>query len=176
MFEGFQYISEHGILRRHDYRDYHKSKGSCDLGPEGTGRRAAIRDIGYVEHDGRVNDELKELLNRQPISIGMRTTGMLQMYSGGIMTESFLHCSSTNNEVNHGVLLIGYGTSDPHDKDTRGCRDYWIIRNSWGGNWGEHGMFKLCADGLGSQETPMGTCLVNKYSVWPTMDKSDIEE
>jgi len=36
-------------------------------------------------------------------------------------------------------------------------------------------MFRLCADGLGTSSTPLGTCLVNKYAVWPTMDKSDIE-
>jgi len=34
---------------------------------------------------------------------------------------------------------------------------------------------KLCSDGLGSKDTPLGTCLVNKYAVWPTMDKNDID-
>lgn len=39
----------------------------------------------------------------------MRTTAYMNAYSGGIMTEDMLRCSSTENEVNHGVLLVGYG-------------------------------------------------------------------
>jgi len=39
----------------------------------------------------------------------MYTTGILAAYKGGVMTEDFLHCSYTDREVNHGVLLVGYG-------------------------------------------------------------------
>ena len=98
------------------------------------------------------------------------------------MTERHLRCSDKNVEVNHGVLLVGYGSrgdgasnaSEEH-VDNGKCNDYWIVRNSWGGNWGEEGFFKLCADGLGSDETPLGTCLINKYATWPTMDMADID-
>ena len=136
-----------------------------------------------MEHDGRTNEELKELLQTQPISIGVKIAPRMQQYSSGIMTEKWLKCSSPKNEVNHGVLLVGYGSVGDGSSDksgeralSGGCNNYWIIRNSWGSNWGEEGFFKLCADGLGSDETPLGTCLVNKYSVWPTMNKADIEE
>lgn len=40
----------------------------------------------------------------------MRTTGSLSGYSSGILTESYLRCSDTSNEVNHGILIVGYGT------------------------------------------------------------------
>lgn len=77
--------------------------------------------------------------------------------------------------MSHAVLIVGYGqTADEeiHDGD---CDEYWILRNSWGKNWGEEGFFKLCADNPGSEETPLGTCLINKYAVWPTWDMNDIE-
>lgn len=90
------------------------------------------------------------------------------------MTENYLHCSNTKNEVNHGVLLVGYGSVTNEQVHYGQCKDYWIVRNSWGPNWGENGFFKLCADGVGSSETPMGTCLINKYATWPTMNKDDI--
>ena len=102
-------------------------------------------------------------------------------YHDGVLTEKYLRCSDADNEVNHGVLLVGYGhVGDSSGSDSgvnKGkCIDYWIVRNSWGSSWGQEGFFKMCADGVGSQETPLGTCLINKYATWPTMDINDVEE
>jgi hypothetical protein len=51
-------------------------------------------------------------------------------YSSGIV-------DSCCDGLNHGVLLVGYGT----DKATNS--DYWVVKNSWGGGWGEKGFFRL---------------------------------
>lgn len=134
-----------------------------------------MQNIGYVEHDRRTNAQLREILQWNPVSMSMYTTGMLGAYSSGILTEDFLRCSYTGNEVNHGVVMVGYGTVGPNDRVRGRCKEYWIIRNSWGPNWGEEGFLRICADGAGTKKTPYGTCLVNKYATWPTMDPSDID-
>lgn len=98
-------------------------------------------------------------------------------YRDGILTEKYLRCSDTDKEVNHGVLLVGYGKLGDTDDSYRGsyCEEYWIVRNSWGPHWGDHGFFKLCADEVGTVAAPLGTCLINKYATWPTMDINDID-
>lgn len=63
-----------------------------------------------------------------PISIGVDATSW-QTYSGGILTD----CTST--EVDHGVLAVGY--------DTAYSTPYWIIKNSWGADWGEEGYIRV---------------------------------
>src|ERR1035437_9449371 len=97
----------------------------------------------------------------------MYASGMLSGYSKGIVTEDFLKCSNPTNNVNHGVTLVGYGTVQPDDRVHGECEKYWIIRNSWGRDWGEEGTFRICMDGAGEEETPFGTCHVNQYAAWP---------
>lgn len=46
--------------------------------------------------------------------------------------RSGLFRSCRRTTMNHGVLVIGY------DIDYRG-RDYWIVKNSWGSDWGDEG-------------------------------------
>jgi len=37
--------------------------------------------------------------------------------------------------VNHAVVAVGYGNEDG--------MDYWLIKNSWGADWGDNGFFRM---------------------------------
>ncbi|XP_063002301.1 cathepsin W [Elgaria multicarinata webbii] len=61
----------------------------------------------------------------------------LQHYQNGIV--KIKECDGTA-WPDHAVLIVGYGEENPHRP---GAKNYWIIQNSWGTNWGEKGYFRL---------------------------------
>lgn len=74
-------------------------------------------------------------------------------------------CSNPEKrEVNHAITIVGYGISD-----RKGCSEYWLVKNSWGTNWGHDGHFKFCADRNG-KDAEFGGCQIASYIMWPTMD------
>jgi cathepsin F len=81
-----------------------------------------------------------------PLSVAINSV-MLQYYTGGIMTWDAYNCSPY--VLDHGVALVGYGTENG--------LNYWIVRNSWGANWGEGGYFRIARG--------YGTCGINQYVV-----------
>jgi cathepsin X len=81
-----------------------------------------------------------EIINRGPISWGIRNTQGFTDYQKGVYSESL----PGKLELTHEVSLVGWGVSEDGT-------EYWIGRNSWGTYWGEQGFFriKMHEDNLG---------------------------
>ncbi len=52
-------------------------------------------------------------------------------YESGI----FSGCNQTNPDLDHGVVLVGYGEENG--------QGYWLVRNSWNANYGEQGYIRI---------------------------------
>lgn len=58
--------------------------------------------------------------------------------------------------LDHGVAVVGYGTENGVD--------HWIVRNSWGTSWGEHGYIRMERN---VAETFAGKCGIAMQSSYP---------
>lgn len=85
-----------------------------------------VNNVNCYE-DNSVATVKKYLNSVGPLAISVDATDF-QMYDSGI-----LKCRG--QQLDHGVLLVGYGTENG--------QDYWIVKNSWGKNWGESGFVRV---------------------------------
>ncbi|XP_070506917.1 cathepsin L-like proteinase isoform X2 [Chironomus tepperi] len=75
------------------------------------------------------------LATNGPMSVAIFVNESLIQYSSGIYND-VVSCG-TNISPNHAVLLVGFGV-DPITN-----LSYFILKNSWGTDWGEGGYFRM---------------------------------
>jgi cathepsin H len=73
------------------------------------------------------------LYEHGPVSITFEVVNGFRDYKTGVYVSDV--CKNTPLDVNHAVLAVGYGTENGVD--------YWIVKNSWGVEWGDEGFFKI---------------------------------
>jgi KDEL-tailed cysteine endopeptidase len=102
------------------------------------------------------DNAMMTILSQQPVSIAIEADQKaFQLYKSGIFSET----CGTN--LDHGVLLVGYGTTGLDSGD------YYIMKNSWGVSWGESGYMRL---GRGLQyNNGSGQCGLLMEGSYPTL-------
>mmetsp|Transcript_24312 Transcript_24312/g.39426 ORF Transcript_24312/g.39426 Transcript_24312/m.39426 type:complete len:310 (+) Transcript_24312:352-1281(+) len=126
-----QFCGDHGDL----FCNASTTKGQGPSGVCNSESWLKSKRLGMVRSWKRLSSN-ETVLKHQMATIGPLSTVMnaswLQFYRRGISNPLFCNPKSKT----HAVLLVGFGV----DKKQR---SYWIVKNSWGPDWGEKGFFRM---------------------------------
>jgi C1A family cysteine protease len=94
------------------------------------GLPVAVTVSGFKDVPTNSQVALMTAVVQQPVAVAIEADeNNFQFYSSGVLTKA----CGTN--LDHGVLLVGYGTT--------GGLDYYKVKNSWGSSWGMKGYVLL---------------------------------
>jgi len=125
MDDAFQWIVKNGGIGSEASYQYTARDGTCKKVPP-------VSQIqGFKDIPRGSESSLLSAVNDRPVSIAIEADqSSFQHYKSGVFT------GPCGKNLDHGVLLVGYGT------DATGG-DYWRVKNSWGTSWGDSGYIRL---------------------------------
>ncbi len=125
----FKYIKDNGGIDNEESYPYEADDNSCRYRSNDIG----ASDVGFTDLPSGDENALKAALATiGPVSVAIDASqASFLFYSKGIYDDP--DCNPEN--LDHGVLAVGYGTEDG--------QDYWLVKNSWGSDWGENGYVKI---------------------------------
>jgi len=132
MDDAFQFIIDNkGICSEASY-PYKAVDEKCQTTCTPVATISSFADVAFDEKNPNDDTALMAAVQKGPVSIAIEADQpIFQMYTGGVISGP-----SCGTQLDHGVLLVGYGT------DAK-LGDYWIVKNSWNAQWGEKGYVRL---------------------------------
>ncbi|GMI87735.1 cysteine endopeptidase 1 [Hibiscus trionum] len=149
MEQAFEFIKQSDGLTTEKNYPYEAKDESCDSSRMNS--PVVIID-GYEMVPEKDEKALMKAVAKQPVSIAIDAGGKdFQFYSEGVFT------GDCGTELNHGVAVVGYGATHNGTK-------YWIVKNSWGEDWGEKGYIRMQRD-VDAREGLCGLTMEASYPV-----------
>jgi cathepsin L len=135
----YEYVAKHGMVTEwaYGYSSFGGKTGTCLLHESKYDDylpNAKVSVVGYSSLPTNSYDSLLyavAMLGPVVISVAANTW---PHYKSGVFDDFEI---TEHYDINHAVVLEGYGT----DEETG--QDYWLVRNSWGPIWGEDGYIRL---------------------------------
>ena len=130
MANAFEYlIGAGGVMSEDDYA-YKAEDRQCKF--DKTKVKAKLKGFNQIAKDEL---QMKQaLFENGPLSVAVNAT-RFHFYTVGILDLTEAACDQSYEALNHGVVIVGYGTENG--------KDFWIIKNSWGPSFGENGYVRL---------------------------------
>ena len=103
-----------------------------------------------------------QMVKNGPIAVSFEVYSDFEAYQGGIYHHVTLSDSEPGFDpfeiTNHAVLAVGYGA------DPKTGEKFWIVKNSWGEDWGENGYFRIRR---GTDECAIESIAVESFPISP---------
>lgn len=152
MDHAFQWTRKNGGICTEDAYPYvsgaTKKAGTCN--ESSCTKNANVAPSGLTDVAPNSDSALMSALAQQPVSVAIEADqAAFQLYKSGVFSAE---CGSN---LDHGVLAVGYGTDNG--------QDYYIVKNSWGSNWGEGGYIRLARGGSLPPEGQCGILIEPSY-------------
>jgi C1A family cysteine protease len=148
MDNAFSWVSQNGICSE---KSYPYTSGSGRTGTCQKGCSPVVTITGHTDVPARNEDALKAAVSKHPVSVAIEADkSAFQLYRSGVLDSS-----SCGTNLDHGVLVVGYGTDG---------KDYWKVKNSWGASWGEEGYIRMVRN--------KNMCGISQQASYPTGAKA----
>ncbi|KAF6215879.1 hypothetical protein GE061_000214 [Apolygus lucorum] len=140
------YLSQNGQEPLSDY-PYDAKQGVCEFKPSDV----SVKISSYTRIPRGDEKALQDAIATVgPVSVAMDAR-LLSGYTGGIFDPPIC----LQDSLDHAVLVVGYGTTESGE-------DYYMMKNSWGPNWGDHGYFKM-------RRNANNLCGIANHAYYPVM-------
>lgn len=150
MDQAFQYVVASGLATDETYPYTATGPNACHA----NSTHPVVHISSFTDVPTNSEVALMTAVFQQPVAVAVEADqNSFQFYSSGVMTKA----CGTN--LDHGVLLVGYGTSS-------GGQDYYKVKNSWGADWGEKGYILL---GRGATFGQTGQCGIQMDPSFPVV-------
>jgi len=112
--------------------------------------KSAIMISSYTDVDANKDQALENAVAMGPVSVAIEADqAAFQFYTSGVFD------ADCGDQLDHGVLAVGYNTLNN--------KKYWIVKNSWGADWGNQGyIWMVRTDGEGE-------CGINMAASYPVV-------
>jgi len=125
----FMYVTNNKGIDTNSSYPYTEVQSTCQYNPANN----MGYNTGYEQVEPGSEGALQQAVAKiGPISVGINAhLPSFQFYEGGVYSSPY--CSPY--EIDHAVLVVGYGTYNGIP--------YWLIKNSWGTDWGMNGYMMM---------------------------------
>ena len=152
MQRAFSYVIDNGMTTEEEYpytSGTTMKSGSCQA-------YTSALSLGQCYNVPPNELQLTLASEHQPISVSIEADQRsFQLYTSGVYDNP--DCGTT---LDHGVLLVGYGTM--------GGKDYYRVKNSWSESWGDEGYIYMIRNSVESSKD--GQCGIAMDASYPALE------